>query len=71
MDEVQVKVEVEEQFGLEASEEKMKALKDKFSKKIKDTVGLSMKVTLLKAGEMPRSDGGKLSRITDLRVNYQ
>jgi phenylacetate-CoA ligase len=49
----------------------MKALKDKFSKKIKDTVGLSMKVTLLKAGEMPRSDGGKLSRITDLRVNYQ
>jgi phenylacetate-CoA ligase len=71
MDEVQVKVEVEERFGLEASEDRLKELKDKFSKKIKDTVGLSMKVTLLKAGEMPRSDGGKLSRIVDLRVNNQ
>lgn len=71
MDEVQVKVEVDSVFGQEASTERLQELKDLFRKKIKDSVGLSMKVTLLKSGEIPRSDGGKLSRIIDLRVNNQ
>jgi phenylacetate-CoA ligase len=38
-----------------------------FKKKIKDDIGLSMKVTLMAPGCIPRSDGGKLNRIVDLR----
>lgn len=36
-------------------------------KKIKDNVGLSMQVQLREHGEIPRSEGGKLSRVRDLR----
>ena len=38
------------------------------SKKIKDNIGLSMKINIVKMGEIPRSEGGKLSRIVDLRA---
>lgn len=36
-------------------------------KKIKDDIGLSMQVALCAPGSIPRSEGGKLSRINDLR----
>jgi phenylacetate-CoA ligase len=36
-------------------------------KKIKENVGLTMKITLSHHGAIPRSEGGKLSRIVDLR----
>lgn len=37
------------------------------SKKIKDEIGLSMKINLSSPGTIPRSEGGKLNRILDLR----
>ncbi|PBQ32998.1 phenylacetate--CoA ligase [Sphingobacteriaceae bacterium] len=37
------------------------------SKKIKDDIGLSMKIHLACPGTIPRSEGGKLNRILDLR----
>jgi phenylacetate-CoA ligase len=42
-------------------------LKKKLIHKIKDNVGLTMKVTLQNYNEVPRSSGGKLSRVVDLR----
>ncbi|MBX0289057.1 phenylacetate--CoA ligase [Hymenobacter sp. HSC-4F20] len=78
LDEVEVHVEIEEalmrQLGLDAlsdevvqQHECLQHLRGMFAKKIKDTIGLSMKVTLLGFGQLPRSEGGKLSRVKDLR----
>ena len=78
MDEVEVHVEIEEvlmrELGLESLSDDvvqqhdcLKTLKGAFAKKIKDNIGLSMKVTLLGCGQLPRSEGGKLSRVKDLR----
>ncbi|QNH62236.1 phenylacetate--CoA ligase family protein [Hymenobacter sediminicola] len=78
MDEVEVNVEIDEvlmrELGLESlsddivqQHECLKTLKGAFAKKIKDNIGLSMKVTLLGFGQLPRSEGGKLSRVKDLR----
>ncbi len=61
MDEVLVKVEIAE--GVEDNH----TVAQIFSQKIKDTIGISMKVELMKKGEIPMSQGGKLSRIVDLR----
>jgi phenylacetate-CoA ligase len=46
----------------------LQALQGSFAKKIKDNIGLSMKVTLLGFGTLPRSEGGKLNRVRDLRA---
>ena len=62
MDEVLVKAEVAE--GVEASDQD---LAQAFGQKIKDTIGISMNIELLKKGEIPMSQGGKLSRIVDQR----
>lgn len=66
MDEVAVKVEIAETHSL-LSADRLTEIQGHFSKKIKDTIGLSMKVNILKRGDIPRSEGGKLSRIVDLR----
>ena len=34
---------------------------------IKDTIGCTMKVTIVAPGTVPRSEGGKLSRVLDTR----
>jgi phenylacetate-CoA ligase len=34
---------------------------------IKSTIGCTMTVTLVAVGEAPRSDGGKIQRVRDLR----
>jgi len=59
-----VTVEVETIKGVEPSNED---LSKQLSDKIKDTIGLSMAVELKAPGEIPRSQGGKLSRILDKR----
>jgi phenylacetate-CoA ligase len=62
MDQVLVKVEVAK--GVEpGNEEHIVMLKHK----IKNTIGLSMQIELLPEGSIPRSQGGKLSRVVDLR----
>lgn len=74
MDTVLVKVEKEESFqkNYNSLSDARKAeldieLSKKLIKKIKDNVGLSMKVEVINCGDIPRSVGGKLSRIVDLR----
>jgi phenylacetate-CoA ligase len=78
MDAVEVRIEVDEpllkKLGISRLEESMNGghdqlqeLKGSFRKKIKDNIGLSMKITLEHPGDIPRSEGGKLSRVKDLR----
>jgi phenylacetate-CoA ligase len=78
LDEAELKVEVSEDFFREIGEKalsdevieadhRLHALKEKVAHKIKDTIGVSMRVTLLAPGQAPRSEGGKLRRVLDLR----
>jgi phenylacetate-CoA ligase len=78
MDEVMVKVEVSEQYvtGWELTDcdeptwnahDQVTLTIKALSKKIKDQVGLSMRIVLEKPGSIARSEGGKLNRILDLR----
>lgn len=78
LDEAELKVEVSEEFFREIGEKalsdevieadhRLHALRDKVAHKIKDTIGVSMRVTLLAPGQAPRSEGGKLRRVLDLR----
>jgi phenylacetate-CoA ligase len=66
LDDVEVKVEIAETYA-HVSEDILKKINGRCSKKIKENIGLSMKVNIVKKGEIPRSEGGKLSRIVDLR----
>ena len=78
LDEVEVRVEVAapllRALGLAtltpadvAAHDSLRALQGTFAKKIKDNIGLSMQVALLAPGQLPRSEGGKLSRVRDER----
>jgi phenylacetate-CoA ligase len=80
LDEVEVNVEVAEpllrELGLATAEltaehlaqhDSLRQLQGQFAKKIKDNIGLSMRVNLLGCGQLPRSEGGKLNRVKDLR----
>jgi len=62
MDTVQVEVETKEGTG-----DIPQYLNDQLAAKIKNTIGLSMQVNLKKPNSIPRSQGGKLSRILDNR----
>lgn len=63
MDTVEVKVEVSDSNDVTNMN-----LANNFAKKIKDNIGISMKIILTKPGEVPRSEGGKLKRVIDLRT---
>jgi len=70
LDEVEVEVEVSESYfgstgGLGPAA--MRPLGQRVEKLIRDTIGTSMRVTLLEPGEGPRSEGGKLARVDDRR----
>jgi phenylacetate-CoA ligase len=43
------------------------ALAERVASMIKGTVGCTARVTLVPPGEAPRSEGGKLARVEDLR----
>ncbi|PHN03239.1 phenylacetate--CoA ligase family protein [Flavilitoribacter nigricans] len=62
MDEVTVRVEVAEGVNKEDAR-----LKNLLAGKIKNTIGISMEVILESFGAIPRSAGGKLSRVVDER----
>lgn len=78
LDEVEVAVELNEHYyknigspiispqSIE-THEPLRFLQRGFSNTIKEAIGLTMKVTLCRPGTIPRSEGGKLSRIKDLR----
>jgi phenylacetate-CoA ligase len=75
MDSVDVQVELNEKIypGLtkETSDENdatiFQTLRHKLAKKIKDSIGLSMNVTIRNQNSVPRSEGGKLNRVVDHR----
>jgi len=72
MDKVKLNVEVSKELsdgtnGSFTNNEVIKNLSGQLSKKIKDNIGLSMNVELLKYDKIPRSEGGKLNRIVDNR----
>jgi len=79
LDEVEVNVEVAEYVlrplglydtlteELVQQHDCLQRLKGSFAKKIKDNIGLSMRVNLLGCGQLPRSEGGKTNRVRDLR----
>ena len=78
MDEVEVLVEIDPALFLElnihelnndiiSQHERLNAALHELQKKIKDNIGLSMIVQLQAPGTIPRSEGGKLNRIIDLR----
>ena len=73
MDNVKLEVEVIEDLSNQIDgdfleNDKIQHLTSALSKKIKNNIGLSMKVELKKYDTIPRSAGGKLSRIKDLRI---
>ncbi len=59
----EVEVLAEPKAGVSASHE----LGGRVAALIKDTIGCTMAVTLVGPGEAPRSDGGKIQRVRDLR----
>ncbi|WP_337871414.1 phenylacetate--CoA ligase [Meiothermus sp.] len=78
MDEVELKLEVSEPFFREVGQQllsdaiveadhRLAHLREKVAKKIKDNVGVSVRVSLINPGTAPRSEGGKLKRVADLR----
>jgi phenylacetate-CoA ligase len=78
MDELEVRTEATGDFfravGVELlSDEAIEAdhtvaeLRGRVSGLIKDTIGCTMKVTIVAPGTVPRSEGGKLSRVLDTR----
>ena len=62
MDEVLVRVEVAENVDFQD-----KRLSEKLAQKIKNTIGISMKIRLEPLSSIPRSQGGKLNRVIDKR----
>lgn len=78
MDDVEVKVELDKDlyrelapaglaFDQVINHDKLALLYHSFQKKIKDIIGLTMHVDFKVPGSIPRSEGGKLNRIVDLR----
>lgn len=78
LDEVSLYVEVEphllERLDLAgipedryAYDDSLQNLRRRLQKKIKDNIGLTMQVILRQPGNIPRSEGGKLNKVKDLR----
>lgn len=65
MDTVKVEVETTSPTGEKSAENVAEELRHK----IKDNIGLSMDIEIKPPNSIPRSQGGKLSRIKDLRKN--
>lgn len=79
LDELEVRTEVTEDFfrviGIELlsdeaidADHTLRAVRDRVSHLIKDTIGCTMRVTLTAPGSLPRSEGGKLARVSDTRT---
>jgi phenylacetate-CoA ligase len=71
LDEVEVEVEVAESYfhsiGGELEAPAVRSLAHRVAELIRETIGTSMRVTLLTPGYGPRSEGGKLARVDDRR----
>jgi phenylacetate-CoA ligase len=54
-----------------AEDRSVGVLRERVSSLIKDTIGCSMKVIIVAPGSVPRSEGGKLSRVLDTRPQVE
>ncbi len=73
LDELEVRVEVDPEFhralgGLDPSHERVQALQRRVQESLYGVLGLHVRVALTAPGSLPRSEGGKLRRVVDLRV---
>jgi len=79
MDEIEVQAEVGEPLFNEvgksalsddiiAADHRLHQLQSRIARLINETIGVSMRVSLLSPGEGPRSEGGKLNRVVDRRA---
>jgi phenylacetate-CoA ligase len=67
LDEVEVLVEPRVDVLPTLTDERVRELSVHAAALIRDTIGCTMAVTLVGPGEAPRSDGGKIQRVSDLR----
>ena len=67
LDEIEVLAEMNEEVVPSLTDERSRELSDRASVLIRETIGCSMAVTIVPPGEAPRSDGGKIQRVRDLR----
>ncbi|NNF35347.1 MAG: phenylacetate--CoA ligase, partial [Saprospiraceae bacterium] len=74
LDSVMIKIEISRSLAKDikdlspkTKEDILRNLKQHLTKKIKDNIGISMEVIIVKNGSIPRSQGGKLKRVVDLR----
>ena len=67
LDEVEVLAEVNGDVLPTLTDERVRELSDHAAGLIRETIGTTMVVTLVQPGEAPRSDGGKIQRVRDLR----
>ncbi len=79
LDEIEVRTEITEEFhrsiGVEhlsdeviEADDTLRTVRQRTTELLKDTIGSTMKVSLVIPGAVPRSDGGKLSRVVDIRI---
>jgi phenylacetate-CoA ligase len=79
LDELEVRTEPTDEFFAAVStdllsdeaieaDQALRAVRDRTSDLIKDTIGCTMRVSLVPPGTLPRSDGGKLGRVLDTRA---
>jgi len=72
LDDLEVRVEVAPAFlgeagSLEAESAGVEALRGRIAERLRGVTGLSLPVTLVAPGALPRSEGGKLRRVLDER----
>jgi phenylacetate-CoA ligase len=67
LDEVEVLAEVTAEVLPTLTDERVRELTERAVGLIRDTIGTTMTVTLVAPGDAPRSDGGKIQRVQDLR----
>jgi phenylacetate-CoA ligase len=67
LDEVEVLAEPRPEVIAALTDDRVRELSERTAALIRDTIGCTMTVTLVGPGEAPRSDGGKIQRVQDLR----
>ena len=67
LDEVEVLAEPRPEVIAALTDDRVRELSERTAALIRDTIGCTMAVTLVGPGEAPRSDGGKIQRVQDLR----
>jgi phenylacetate-CoA ligase len=67
LDEVEVLAEPNPDVLPALTDERVRELSERAATLIRETIGCTMAVTLVSPGEAPRSDGGKIQRVRDLR----